>query len=500
MNTVKLKYLESIVDGKSVRLREKYLFDNYSELHSEIFNFTSSLDLPFIQRIWHWVNDLREYFLCKCGRKTSFNRNWLDGYKISCSAKCAQSNLSTKEKRKNTLFDKYGVDNIAKLDEIKQKQAVTNQLRYGATSSFQNQIVKDKYKKTVLENWGTDHYFKTEDFKVKAKSYYLKKWGVDHQLKVDEIKEKIKNTCVDKYGVETYLNTEHSRSSIKLSNRSTYESEICEWLDDLNIEYEKNSYSIISPYSLDIFIKDHNLAIEFNGLYWHSEFFKEKDYHFKKTDLCRNKSIQLVHVWEDDWISRKAVVKSIIKNYLHKIEKKIPARKCEVKMVENKEVSEFLNTNHLQGYTRFTDAYGLYNNEELVSLMCFGWRSTNGKKEYELIRFCNKLDFNIIGAASKLYSFFVKNNQDIDTITSYSDLAIFNGNLYKTLGFENKGHTNLNYWWVVKGVRMHRFNFNKSKLVKLGYSRHKTEVEIMHELNNWRVFGCGQEKWIWSRK
>jgi hypothetical protein len=79
------------------------------------------LDLPFVQKIWHWVNDINTYYLCKCGKKITFNKNWIDGYRGGCSAKCSQSNLETKEKRRNTTIEKYGVDNVAKNKEVRNR-------------------------------------------------------------------------------------------------------------------------------------------------------------------------------------------------------------------------------------------------------------------------------------------------------------------------------------------------------------------------------------------
>lgn len=491
--------INSIVDDKPVRLRESYFINNFNKEHSIITEFCINIpDIPFKQKIWHWINDIDSYYLCDCGKRTKFNKNWKDGYKDYCSAKCAQSSSKTKEKRRKTNIEKYGVDNVAKNSDIKKKTEKTNLERYGHKSTFQNEKVREKWKDTILEKYGVDHYFKTDEFKIKAKKYYLEKWGVEHQLDVEEIKERIKQTCLKKYGVSTYLNTEHSRSSIKKYNRSSYEKDICDWLDSIGVSYITNNRNVIKPLSIDIYIEDYNLAIEFNGLYWHSELFKDKSYHLNKTNLCNEKGIQLIHIWEDDWLSRKDVIKSMILNKVGKIDNRVYGRKCEVREVNNKDTSDFLNKCHIQGYTRFSNSIGLYYNDELVSLMSFGWRSINAKKEYELIRFCNKLNTSVIGAASKLFKHFIKNNE-IDQITSYADISMFNGNLYTKLGFEYNRRSDINYWWVVKGVRKHRFNYNKRKLVKKGYDPLKTEVEIMHELGNYRIYGCGQDKYIWSR-
>lgn len=494
----RMKLIDNILLDRPVRLREKYFMNNHVDIHKHIIEYCSDLDITFKQKIWHWVNYKGDYVFCSCGERTTFNKNWKGGYRDSCSQKCAQSKSSTKEKRRLTNIEKYGVDNAAKSDVIKKKTEETNIGRYGHKSSFMNVGVRDKWKKSIMDKYGVDHYFKTDEFKLKAKTYYLEKWGVEHQLDVDEIKEKIKNTCLRRYGVSTYLNTEHSRSSIKKYNRSSYEKEICVWLDSIDVSYFINDRKILKPLSIDIYIPDYKLAIEFNGLYWHSELYKEKNYHLNKTIGCVENDIQLIHVWEDDWLSRKDVIKSIILNKTNKISNRIYARSCEICVVNNKDTSIFLNENHVQGYTRFSDSFGLYNNDILVSLMCFGWRSTNGKREYELIRFCNKMNTNVIGSASKIFKYFIKNS-DIDEVISYADISMFTGDLYKTLGFSYIRRSAVNYWWVVKGVRKHRFNYNKAKLVKEGYDPLMTEVEIMHSIGNYRIFGCGQDKWVWYK-
>ena len=502
MSTGKKETIIKIIDGKPTRIRESFFIKNYIDEYNDIIGYCINIsDIPFVQKIWHYVNDYPTYYLCRCGNRTSFNRNWIDGYRKSCSPKCAQSNNDVKEKRKNNIMTNYGVDNIAKVSDIRLKTEETNQIRYGASSSFQNDKVRKKWKDSIQLKYGVDHFFKTDDFKIKAKQHYLKKYGVDHQSKVDDVQLKIQNTCLDRYGVSTYLNTTHARSSIKSYNKSSYENEISEWLLSLGIKSEGSKYGIIPPLILDIYIKEYNIAIEFNGLYWHSEFFKEKDYHLNKTLKCRENGIHLIHIWEDDWNNQKEVCKSIIINKIGIIKNKIFARKCKIgKIIDHKIASKFLNDNHIQGYSRFSDCYVLYYNDEIVSMMVFGWRSTNAKREYELIRFCNKINFNIIGGASRLFKHFINEHIEITSLTSYSDISIFSGGIYSKLGFTKVDKPiPINYWWVVKGVRKHRFNYNKKKLVKMGYSPIKTEVEIMHEIGNYRIFGCGQEKWIWNR-
>jgi hypothetical protein len=501
MEENRLQKILKIVGDSPVRLRETYFINNYQELYSNIISFSLNIsDLPFIQKLWHWVENKPYYFACLCGKKTTFHKNWRNGYREFCSQKCSSNSQSTKEKRKLTSLEKWGVDNVSKSDLVKKKQEETNLKRWGYKSSFQNPEVQNKYKETSLEKWGVDHFFKTEDFRIKTKKYYLQKWGVDHQLKIEEVKEKIKETCQIKYGVEKYLNTKHSRESIKSYNRSKYEDQISEFLTQNGINHNTSERDLINPLLLDIFISEFNLAIEFNGLYWHSEFKKEKEYHLNKKKLCNQKGIHLLHIWEDDWKNRKEVIKSIILNRCNLSEKKIYSRKCAIKEITNREIiSNFLNKNHIQGYSNYSTAIGLIYSDELVSLMTFGFRWINGKKEYELLRFCNKLNTQVIGSASKLFQYFIKNNLDIQSIKTYTDLSLFSGDVYSKMGFTFDKNSGINYWWVVNGLRKHRFGYNKKKLVSMGFDPLLTETQIMHSQNYYRIWGCGQDRWVWNR-
>jgi len=105
----------------------------------------------------------------------------------------------------------------------------------------------------------------------------------------------------------------------------------------------------------------------------------------------------------------------------------------------------------------------------------------------------------VIGSATKLFKYFIS-NYDYDTIISYSDESSFTGGIYEKMGFLYEHTSPPNYFWVVDGIRKHRFNYNKKKLVKIGHDPNKSEVEIMHELGYYRIWGCGQKRWIYENK
>ena len=285
-------------------------------------------------------------------------------------------------------------------------------------------------------------------------------------------------------------------------NKSIAENEILEFCKNF-VSAISNSRFIIKPLELDIYIPNNNLAIEYDGLFWHSSYSTEsenKDYHLLKSNLCQEKNIQLLHIFENEWENpiKQEIWKSIIKNKLNK-SKKIFARKCKIKEVSPKDSKIFLNINHLQGNCPSSTNLGLFYNNKLVSLMTFGKSRFNKKIDWELLRFCNKLNYSVVGAASRLFKNFLK--EHTGSIVSYADMRRSTGNLYKQLGFELSHESGPNYWYFKdQTILESRIKYQKHKLKdKLEkFDENLTESENMY-LNGYRkIFDCGNQVWIYS--
>ncbi|MFW6225931.1 MAG: DUF7487 domain-containing protein [bacterium] len=403
----------------------------------------------------------------------------------------------------------------------------------------------DQYKNTCLENFGSEYALQNENVRNKIKNTNLKKYGFEHFSKNEEYINKIKINklsknkkyyknkfnlnIIDKNNDNYVLKCEKCNNNFSinvntLKGRYFSSIEICTLCNPINstpsykeldfLDFISNNYNntiinsdktIIPPYELDIYLPDFNLAFEFNGVYWHSELYCDKNYHKNKTDLCIKKGIQLIHIYEDDWIYKKDIIKSMVLNKLGLTEYKIFARKCEIKEVtNNKLIKDFLNANHLQGHVMSSVKLGLFYNDELVSLMTFGklrnmmkMKSKNG--EYEMLRFCNKLNTNVIGSASKLFKYFIR-NYNPQTIVSYADRSHSNGNLYEKLNFKLISITPPNYYYIVNRTKQNRFNYRKSVLIEQGYDSNKTEHDIMLERKIYRIYNSGNLKFIYENK
>ncbi len=278
------------------------------------------------------------------------------------------------------------------------------------------------------------------------------------------------------------------------SNISNLEKEVVNFVKSLNVIIVENTRKIINPYELDIYIPEHNLAIEFNGLYWHSELQgKGSDYHLMKTELCEEKGIQLLHIFESEWLNKKDIVKSIIKAKLG-LTKHIYARKCEIKEVNKDDTSEFLINNHLQGKNPSKVSCGLYYENILVALMTFGKSRFDKNIEWELIRFANKKDISVVGGASKLLKYF-NNKYQVKSLITYADRRYSNGNLYEQLGFKFSHCSKPNYFYFLKNdyELYSRQKFQKHKLSKLlsSFNPNLTEWENMKANKYNKIWDCG---------
>ena len=253
-------------------------------------------------------------------------------------------------------------------------------------------------------------------------------------------------------------------------------------------------------YELDIYVPSENFAIEYNGLYWHSEITKDKNYHLRKTDECNSKGIRLFHIFEDEWLEKSEIIKSMLSNIFGKTEHKIYARKCEIKEISTNDAKSFLNENHLQGYCVSKYRLGLFFNNELISVMTFGKsRHFVGHNEdkMELLRFANKININVIGGASKLFSYFIKKYNPKE-IVSYADKRWSEGHLYDVLGFMKYNESKPNYYYIVGRKRIYRFNLRKSILVeKYGCPKDMSEREFCLKQKWYRIYDCGCLCYIW---
>jgi hypothetical protein len=436
------------------------------------------------------------------------------------------------------MMERWGVEHALQNEKFLNKLKKTNKERWGFEYASQSEIIKSKISNSSLKRWGVDNPSKSTIIKEKVKSNNLKKWGVDNPSKLEEIKDKIRETNKERYKTDHISKSEEYRifkyniskdenyikyleNGISLFKCGDHEFKIdidnyivrknknipictvCNPIgDNISIsentlfEYIKSIYKgeIIQSYrdglEIDIYLPELGIGFEFNGLYWHSELFKDKWYHINKTNFFKEKGIRIIHIWEDDWLYKNEITKSQIGNWIKK-NNKIWARKCEVKEINRKDAISFIEDNHIQGFINSVVYLGLFHNNEIISIMTFDHFEGRKKMEdggWNLSRFCNKLYNNVNGSASKLLNYFIK-IYNPSRIISYSDKNWSTGNLYRKIGFTELKNTNPDYKYIINGKRVHKSRFRKSRL-----NTNLTESEQMKKSQIHRIWDCGKIK------
>ena len=530
--------------------RDKELF----ELLQNTYTFIDKTNKG--QLLYHLRDNLSQQ-LCLCGKQRKFHK-YDKGYFKTCNDKECISKERL-QSIKETTIEKYGVEHTSQLQSTKDKQKETMLNKYGTTHSFSGNLREKTYDANV-EKYGVKHVLQREDSQEKrtkslldkfgtldmlhsdkAKETNLEKYGVENAMKSKEISIKVSNSLkktfidrqiqklikwniiIEKYDSEKqyyHIKCIKCNSNIVVAGTtmnsklrsevdpctvcnpyipsyvSRKEIEVSEYIKLLGFNIQTNVKTILKNSELDIFIQDKNIGFEFNGIYWHDERHKEQDYHKHKTKNFLEKNIQIYHIWEDDWNFHNEIVKSRICSILGKTSK-LDARKCKIRLLDNKTSREFFETTHLDGNVNSKIAIGAYFNDELVSCMSFSKsRFENVENQWELLRFSNKLFTNVRGIASKILSFFIKEYSP-KAIISYAKIDWTPDNeksVYNALNFILESETPPAVYWVIDGIRINRLNFTKQKLIDQGFDNEKTAIEIMHERKYYRAFDTGNWK------
>jgi hypothetical protein len=427
-----------------------------------------------------------------------------------------------KQKMQETNLERYGVENPAVLDVFKEKAKQTNLERYGVCYPIQLQEIQDKVKKTNMKNYGVEYPLQSEEFVNNVKEKYFKKHGIyssNQRHYNDDYKNVFDDELIFKnllYQHGTYklaemvgcdISTIHITSKkfdipLPPRPRSNLEDTFEDFLNVNKIKFHSGSRRILSSgKELDFYLPEHNLAVELNGLYWHSEISGKKTYHYNKWKECDDVGITLLSIQEDEFKGKTSFWFNKILYMTGNLPlTKVHARKCEIRELDNS--ADFLNEHHLQGSCASSYKFGLFYDQVLVSVMTFSNTRNNQHGVIELSRFCNHSGYLVSGGASKLLSYFVKNYGHLyESIISFSDNNYSNGKVYKTLGFKLIDHAKPDYKYIPPNYlsRHHKANFRKSSIFKKfdipNDMKNKSEWELMQYLGCDRIWDTGKKKW-----
>lgn len=246
-----------------------------------------------------------------------------------------------------------------------------------------------------------------------------------------------------------------------INNSSRKENVLYNFLSE-HFETQQSNRSILGRQELDIVVESKKLAIEYNGLYWHSEKFIDSDYHLNKTVNANKQGYDLVHVFEDEWINKEEVVKSKILGYLGIYRHIVEDFNLEVKELNEVQTEEFLNCNSLENYEG-NIRLGLYNNEDLIQVLI---------AEDTIIKtICAKLNTKVI--TDKLFKYYSSNHTKI---TVEEDKRWLDYKYYQSIGFKITEETKPKYYYFYSNTR------------------YKENEDIPDKIEPHKIYDCGRIK------
>ena len=332
-----------------------------------------------------------------------------------------------------------------------------------------------------------------------------------HNISVEDYKLKFPNSKIVSESTSNILSELIKETNINFQPTWTSkgETEIKEFIEGLGFEiYKGKNRKLLEGKEIDLIIPELKIAIEYNGLYFHTEDMgKTSTYHLNKTLACNQLGYKLIHIFEDEWMVNKELVKSKLEHILGVSDGiKIGARKVIVNKISKEDKSYFLDEFHIQGNDKSDIFYGAYYNNILVGVMTFNSQrnmTKNIEGEYELSRFSTRQGYVISGLASKILKQFI-NDFFPSSIISFADrrwTTDGNNNMYTKLGFQLTSILKPTYFYYSSKVnrykRYHKFSFGKNSLKKKydGIDLSKSESEITKELGYSKIWDCGLFKY-----
>lgn len=436
-------------------------------------------------------------------------------------------NPATRELLKQQCMDKWGVDNPSKAQLVKDRIRNKFQELYGVDNVSKDPAVIEQIRQKALDRYQTEK----SDILAQRRQTLLKTRGVSSNKHfhispeniakyndLDWIKDQhfgLHKTChqiAAELGVSDTVILHRLKLAGIQPNRWGWSEAEKQLQNFIKMHYSGNvrfnDRTIVAPRELDIVLPDLKLAIEFNGVFWHSEQRgKPRNYHVSKTEDCEKQGYHLIQIYDTEWAD--PIHRSIIESrLLHLLgySNRIAARKCQIVCLDKPQAKEFVDQNHLQGWCGCKHAYGLIYQKQIVAVITLGKSRFNKKIQWELLRYCTLKKHTVIGGLTKLLS-SVTTDLNIDELVSYADRrwSSLNNNMYSTSNFQLNtiSDPNYKYFQIKKSqiVLESRNKYQKHRLSSLlnNFDPDLSEFENMSINDYFRIWDSGNLVYTWRK-
>lgn len=263
----------------------------------------------------------------------------------------------------------------------------------------------------------------------------------------------------------------------------------------------QSGYIVKGPnfsWSVDMYSPSKKIAVEFNGIYWHSEQYVGRQRHLQKMKGLESIEVTLFQIWEDDFLKKEQiVVNALLSKFGVLKQEKINARECEISKIDFERAKVFLDNNHIQGSVSGDFYLGAFRKGILVGVMVLQDQEIKSGKFSLIKRFATSC--NVRGLFSKMLNKIEL--KDGYKFLTFSDNCISDGSLYKQNGFVFVKELEPTYYINTgDGVRHHKFGYRKSFFKDnkdtLVYNENMTEFELQDANKFLRVWDAGKKVWV----
>lgn len=527
----------------------------YERLMAETAHMDSNCSIS--ERIWNVYHDFKAPTCANCGKPTRW-KNISLGYAKYCSHACSNASEEKKTKIKSTMVERYGVEHALQSTELLSKSKATLLSNYGVDSPLKSPEIKQKLHETNKLKYGSAEFFSVPSVRQGIQRHFFEKYGSHSPASSPEVLEKIRATCIERYGTPYPITLQQTRLKMldtngysSASQKHLYDNGAIEVLNDkeqlqslyddgmslvdiasmLNCsdvtvgnyfrkhdiklrnmsssaeiklgEFIKQIYSgqvilnsrdILDGKEIDIYLPELKIAVEYCGVFWHSDKFLPKDYHKKKLEAAERKGIRLITIFEDEWKYKTEIVKDKLAYLIGKCQRpSVYARNTTASVVTDISIiRNFLNANHIQGYVNASKHVALYHAEAIVAIASLKITT----KSIEIVRYCTSK--TVVGGFSKIMKYIERLAVGIGvkSIITFADLRWSRGELYENNGFEKVATIPPDYRYVIGDKTFHKFNFRHKKLKQMPkYDAALSERLNTKNMNIHRIYDCGKIKY-----
>lgn len=432
--------------------------------------------------------------------------SWLKRYNIA--VRDISSSISTHMKKKYPMPTE---NNLRELYREKKMSIADMALHYNVENAVvRNWLIKNNIERRCYKSSIKIYREKEENSKRPSKEI-LEKYYLDKKYSVCQLEKKFKTTKITKwlafYNIPIRSKSESKNIGFEKGSKTklkkygypyfSYEAipvskaelEIKDYFNSMGFNFRKTRSLLENNFEVDMYDEKRKFAIEFCGVYWHCEKFKDRKYHYNKYKQLKEQGIELITVFDIEWNTNSSRIRNFLSSKLGIFNERIYARDCVFTELDYK-VRDFFEENHIQRAPRRIERnFALLYGKEMVGAVSYATHHRNNI-DMTLNRIAFKKGVQVVGGASKL----IKNSllEIKEPVITWSDNRWTNGKLYEKCGFDMEIEYVPDYFYTnFKEIR------SKHSMMKsnIGCPDHITEHEFCNNNGWYRIYDCGKKKW-----